>query len=210
MAIGLVAAPLPTSTNTWVAGPMISDPMDLNHREAKAFHERWAAQVKAALAEAERKQAELVAESERKAAEARQAEIGARPVPPKANTTPPTKAAPVQPPRDQWMETYNYWSARLPGTWFIADKGSWGAAVPDTGQVFIARRTPLYALKSVMLHEAAHVMQGRRFGGYAGARAALDPYGGVERTADCWALARGATWIGYGCDARAREGARLF
>ncbi len=212
MVVGLIAVPGSLSTNTWVAGPMISDPMDLNHIEAKAFHTRWAAAVKAAkaLEEAERAQAALVAESERKAAEAREA--GARTVPPKANTTPRTQAVPGKPapPRDEWMDTYNYWSSVLPGIWEIGDKGSWGAGVPDTGQVWIARRTPLYALKSIMLHEAGHVMQGRRFGGYAGAFAELGKYGGLEKTADCWAQARGATFLSYGCDAKAREGARLF
>lgn len=213
MAIGLCVVPSPLSTNTWVAGPMITDPMDLNHREAQAHHARWAAAVKAALEEAERKQAELVAESERKAAEARNS--GARPVPPKANTTSRTQTVPgkTQPPalpRDQWMETFNYWSARLPGIWSIEDKGSWGAAVPDTGQVFIARRTPLHALKSIMLHEAGHVRQGQVFGGCAGMARVLGPCDGsprglVERTADCWAQARGATFLTYGCDAEARN-----
>lgn len=207
MAVGLIVVPASLSTNTWVAGPMISDPMDLNHIEAQAFHTRWAVQVKAAKEEAARKEAEAA----RKAAEAAAAPRRTT-VPPKANTTPPTKAAPGQPaaPRDEWMDTYNYWSARLPGTWAIGDKGSWGAAVPDTGQVWIARRTPLYALKSVMLHESCHVRQGRVFGGYEAAKAALAPYGGVERTADACAKNMGATWIGYGVDAKAFEGARLF
>jgi hypothetical protein len=210
MAIGLSVVPGSLSLNTWVAGPMISDPMDLNHLEAQGQHARWAAQVKAAKEEAARKEAEAAAEAARKAAEAVAAPRRTA-APPKANTTPPTKAAPVQQaPRDQWMDTYNYWSARLPGTWAIGDKGSWGAAVPDTGQVWIARRTPLYALQGVMLHESCHVRQGRAFGGYAGAKAALAPYGGVERTADACAKNMGATWIGYGVDAKAFEGARLF
>lgn len=120
MAVGLFSVPGSLSMNTWVAGPMISDPMDLNHLEAKEQHARWAAQVKAAREEAERRQAELVAESERAAAAAREAARTnpGTPPPPKANTTPPRKPAPVpQPPRDEWMETYNYWSARLPGIW---------------------------------------------------------------------------------------------
>jgi hypothetical protein len=206
MAVGLFVVPGSLSLNTWVAGPMISDPMDLNHLEAQGQHARWAAQVKAAKEEAARREAEAAAEAVRQAVEAAAPRRTA--VPPKANTTPQTGQPAA--PRDAWMDTYNYWSTQLPGTWAIDDKGSWGAAVPDTGQVWIARRTPLYALKSVMLHESCHVRQGRVFGGYAAAKAALAPYGGVERTADACAKNMGATWIGYGVDAKAFEGARLF
>jgi hypothetical protein len=107
-------------------------------------------------------------EAERRAAAQEQARRATQVTPrPTPKPVPSTRAPqPLPPPTpkpvgDPWMETYNRLSATLPGTWAIGDKGSWGAAAPDTGQVWIARRTPLYALASVMLHESCHVRQGR-------------------------------------------------
>jgi hypothetical protein len=92
----------------------------------------------------------------------------------------------------------------------IGEMGAWGVTNLNTGQIWISPRTPSQYVSSVCLHEQAHRRQGAAFGGYNGAVAAMAEYGGIEITADCWALARGATWINYGCTAAGRIGAQQF
>jgi hypothetical protein len=144
-------------------------------------------------------------------------------VPPVTTTTtvalpppaPPTTTSRVvvpapQPPRPQiseWQQVFNEMAASLPGTYYAMDLGAWGKANLNTGEVYIAPRTPLVNLRSVMWHEAAHVMQGALYGGRAGADAALAPYGGIEVVADCMALEMGASWINYGCTDAGKQGA---
>jgi len=194
----------------WSGKVDAADPRDLNHREAVDHHARWAVQIKTQK-DQERAHAEQQAAQQKRQAEATRTttQVTPQPAKPAPVKTQPVPAPP-KPVGDPWMETYNRLSATLPGNWHIGDKGSWGAAAPDTGNVWIARRTPLYALASVMLHESCHVRQGRVFGGYKAAVTALAPYGGLERTADACAKNMGATWINYGVDAKAFEGARLF
>lgn len=129
--------------------------------------------------------------------------------------TSPQPQSPPAPPQpapqvDEWMAVFNEMTSTLPGHYTVADMGRWGATDLNSGMVYIARRTPFTYLRSVMLHESAHVLQGRRFGGYQAAVAALAPYGGIEVTADCKALTLGATWINYGCTQAGRTGAALF
>ncbi|MEU7524349.1 hypothetical protein AB0A74_01285 [Saccharothrix sp. NPDC042600] len=130
--------------------------------------------------------------------------------PPAPEYEAPPEPAPVEPEVDDWMAVFNEMAGSLPGYYLVEDKGMWGATQLSSGTVYIARRTPLVHLRSVMLHEAAHVLQGRRFGGYYEAQDALAAYGGIEVTADCKALEWGATWVHYGCTAAGREGASLF
>lgn len=206
----------------WTGRVDAADPMDLNHAEAVAFHARWASTVKAekervaAEAEAKRKAEEAAkAEADRKAAEeasqtASNTNVGSQPTrvapAPQNRTQQPAPA----PQGDAWLAAFNRYAGSLPGSYVVSDQGSWGATQLDTGQVYIARRTPLNLLYSVMVHESCHVRQGRAFGGYYGAVSALAPYGGIERTADACALNGGASWINYGVDAKARQGATLF
>jgi hypothetical protein len=111
---------------------------------------------------------------------------------------------------DEWMATFTAMASILPGKYFVEDKGNWGMTELKSSSVYIAPGTPLVHLRSVMIHEAAHVLQGRAFGGYYAAQRALAPYGGIEVTADCKALAMGATWVNYGCTASGQIGASLF
>jgi hypothetical protein len=124
---------------------------------------------------------------------------------------PTTLPAPLVPPAvSDWQAVFDRTAAELAGTFYAEDKGAWGATQLDTGEVWIAPRTPLSVLRSVMIHESAHVVQGRTFGGYFRAIETMAPYGGIEVTADCWALAHGATWTNYGCTSAGRRGAALF
>jgi len=124
----------------------------------------------------------------------------AHPAMPKpARKPPPPKvaAAPTVAPAVTWQSTFAALSARLPGTWIVQDRGAWGATDLNTGTVYIAPRTPLSKLSSVMYHESVHVLQGRVFGGRSGADAGLATYGGIEAVADCGARMLGATWTNY-------------
>lgn len=132
------------------------------------------------------------------------------PDPPQYESPPEPAPAPPEPVEDEWMAVFEEMASSLPGYYSVEDKGMWGATELSSGAVYIARRTPLVYLRSVMVHEAAHVLQGRRFGGYYEAQDALAPYGGIEVTADCKALQWGATWVHYGCTAAGQEGAALF
>lgn len=203
-------------TSQWAGRVDAADPMDLNHREAQARNVHWAAEVKAekeraAAAEAKRqadaKAAQEAAEAKRQQEAASNPRVQSTPAQPRPAN--PYVPAP-QPQADVWMQTFNAMASSLPGSYVVSDQGAWGATQLDTGQVYIARRTPLANLRSVMIHESCHVRQGRAFGGYYGAVAAMAPYGGIERTADACALNSGASWINYGVDAKARAGARLF
>lgn len=93
-------------------------------------------------------------------------------------------------------------AGQLPGEWAVGDNGSWGSTClragglcTHAGQVFIARRTPLNRLRSIMLHESIHIRQWRIYHEYL--IEALVPFGGVEAVADCGARMLGATWTGY-------------
>lgn len=114
------------------------------------------------------------------------------------NTTIVTKPkSPIATEPNDWDSIFNSMAAKLPGQYVIADKGSWGATDLRTGIVYIARRTPLQYLKSVMLHESIHVRQGYVYGNINTARAALANFGGLEAIADCGAKLLGATWTNY-------------
>ena len=126
-------------------------------------------------------------------------------------TSTPVVPAPQPPQISDWQQVFNEMASSLPGIYYAMDLGAWGKANLNTGEVYIAPRTPLIYLRSVMLHEAAHVMQGAVYGGREGADQALAPYGGIEVVADCMAVEMGATWIGYGCtDAGKRGAAQVF
>lgn len=195
------------------------DPRDINRAEAIAHHARWAASVKAEkeriAAEEKRKadEAERVRQEEaRKASQVAQQPTTPTRVAPRPTAVAPPVQKPVQPaPQgDAWMNAFNHYRSQLPGTYIVQDMGSYGAAQLDDGTVYIARRTPLNLLWSVMAHESCHVRQGRAFNGYYGAVQALAPYGGIERTADACAANMGATWFHYGITPAARQGAQLF
>jgi hypothetical protein len=96
-----------------------------------------------------------------------------------------------------WQSVFNSMKSKLPGTYIVADKGSWGATDLSSGTVYIAPRTPLKYLDDVMLHESVHVRQGRVYGNISSARSALAPFGGLEPVADCGAKMLGATWTNY-------------
>lgn len=132
-----------------------------------------------------------------------------KPAPEAAEAPAPNVEPPPLPLPDDWQSTFQRLSSTLPGTWAVADRGSWGATRLSTGEVYVSPDTPLWALPSVMLHEAAHVIQGRKWGGHKGATAKLAQFGGIEVVADCMALLMGATWIDYGCPAEGRHGALL-
>jgi hypothetical protein len=109
----------------------------------------------------------------------------------------PTKTIPVAPQTTDWESIFNTLKGSLPGNYIVADKGSWGATDLSSGTVYIAPRTPLKYLKSVMLHESLHVRQGYVYGNINAARAALSAFGGLEPVADCGARMLGATWTNY-------------
>ncbi len=118
-------------------------------------------------------------------------------------TTPvaPKPVAP-KPAGDPWMATFSRLAASLPGEWYVRDAGALGATClraggpcAHAGQVFIARRTPLNQLASVMKHESMHVRQSRIYG--LNVITALAPFGGIEAVADCGARMLGATWTHY-------------
>ena len=109
----------------------------------------------------------------------------------------PAPAAPPAPQGCDWDTEYHNATAGQPGTWTVEDQGAWGRTYPDTGQVYIAPRTPCDLVRSVVLHETCHVKQGQIYGGLNPAIAALEPYGGVEVNADACARHTGATWTNY-------------
>lgn len=96
----------------------------------------------------------------------------------------------------------NWMEALLPqvdpsgyGHWIFERNGSWGAT-DSQSNVWIDPDMPLEYRYSVMIHEYAHVLQDRQYGGLDAARGVED----IESDADCYALAHGATWINYGCN----------
>jgi hypothetical protein len=90
-------------------------------------------------------------------------------------------------------------------TWVFERNGSWGAS--DGQTVWIDPDLPSDKRFSVMVHEYSHVLQVRVYGSMDGSVAGLSALigGGIadvtanESTADCMALALGATWVNYGC-----------
>jgi len=90
-------------------------------------------------------------------------------------------------------------------TWVFERNGSWGAS--DGYTVWIDPDLPSDKRFSVMVHEYSHVLQVRVYGSMDGSVAGLSALvgGGAtdvsanESTADCMALALGATWVNYGC-----------
>lgn len=125
---------------------------------------------------------------------------------------PKTKDISQSHPETSWQEVFNSMKSRLPGTYIISDKGSWGATDLSNGIVYIAPRTPLKYLDDVMLHESIHVRQGRIYGDIDTARSALAPFGGLEPVADCGAKMLGATWTNYvsSCTANMNHAARAM
>lgn len=87
--------------------------------------------------------------------------------------------------------------------WHVADKGAWGATMLDTGDIYIAPRTPLADLYSVAVHEYGHAITGHLYGGFYPAQNVADRlFGqqgeyGLEIEADCMARVEGATWTNY-------------
>ena len=90
-------------------------------------------------------------------------------------------------------------------TWVFERNGSWGAS--DGYTVWIDPDLPSDKRFSVMVHEFSHVLQVRVYGSMDASVAGLSALigGGTtdvtanESTADCMALALGATWVNYGC-----------
>lgn len=107
-----------------------------------------------------------------------------------------------------WQATFDAFAASHPGpAWVVADRGAWGRTESSTAsdvKIFIAPRTPEGKLRSVMLHEYAHYRQAQAFGGIG---TAIATYGAplLDASADCWAKAHGATWLGYGCTAAGQQ-----
>lgn len=87
--------------------------------------------------------------------------------------------------------------------WHVADRGAWGATQLDTGDIWIAPRTPLEDLYSVAVHEYGHAITGHLYGGFYPAQNAADAlFGqqgeyGLEVEADCMARVEGATFTNY-------------
>jgi len=89
--------------------------------------------------------------------------------------------------------------------WVFERNGSWGAS--DGHTVWIDPDLPSDKRFSVMVHEFSHVLQVRVYGSMDASVAGLSALigGGTtdvtanESTADCMALALGATWVNYGC-----------
>lgn len=87
--------------------------------------------------------------------------------------------------------------------WHVADRGAWGATQLDTGDIWIAPRTPLADLYSVAVHEYGHAITGHLYGGFYPAQNAADRlFGqqgeyGLEVEADCMARVEGATFTNY-------------
>lgn len=87
--------------------------------------------------------------------------------------------------------------------WHVGDRGAWGATQLDTGDIWIAPRTPLADLYSVVVHEYGHAISGHLYGGFYPAQDAADRlFGqqgeyGLEVEADCMARVEGATFTNY-------------
>lgn len=100
--------------------------------------------------------------------------------------------------------------------WHVQDRGYWGAANLDTGDIYIAPRAPVDKLVSIVLHEYGHALAGYLYGGKLRAQTAADQYfgqigeRGLEIEADCMARVEGATWTWYTpcADSHWRDGAR--
>lgn len=101
--------------------------------------------------------------------------------------------------------------ARIPGyvpggiRWHVSSRyGHWGATDLATGDIFISPSVGTGHLDAVVRHEYAHVLTVRAYRGdwraaKSGTNAAFGGSGrtGVERAADCMALALGASWTQY-------------
>jgi hypothetical protein len=102
-----------------------------------------------------------------------------------------------------------------PKRFVLEDKGSWGVADWYHDTVYIAPRTPASKLRSVLIHEQAHLDHARTYGGDIDALThdANRVFGGsglsgAERAADCIALLHGASWTHYtGCSDLAQQDA---
>jgi hypothetical protein len=102
-------------------------------------------------------------------------------------------------------DAINHIRTYYPGiaTWHVVDKGAWGATDLGTGDIYIAPRTPVDKLLSVVEHEYMHALTGHMYGGYYSAQAVADRlFGqsgemGLEIEADCMARVDGATWTWY-------------
>ena len=87
--------------------------------------------------------------------------------------------------------------------WHVGDKGGWGATNLNTGDIWIAPRAPLDKLRSIVVHEYAHAITGKLYGGFYPAEDAADRLFGIsgelglEYEADCMARVEGATWTWY-------------
>ena len=87
--------------------------------------------------------------------------------------------------------------------WHAQDLGAWGETNMYTGDIYIAPRTPLADLLSVVEHEFMHALTGYMYGGMANAQVAADRLFsqsgemGLEIEADCMARVDGATWTWY-------------
>jgi hypothetical protein len=153
--------------------------------------------------------AQVVPESSRPAAtHAKVIEVGAVAV---ADTVRPTVQRPAViaprahtgwPALDQAIEKIPHYYEGV-ATWHVGDRGGWGLTYLNTGDIYIAPRTPADRLVDVVLHEYAHALTVRLYGGANGLIAAADRHfqqPGVpsyEIEADCMALVEGATWTWY-------------
>jgi hypothetical protein len=121
-------------------------------------------------------------------------------------------AAPLPEPAAASGSSGNWMTDLLPqvdpggiATWVFERNGSWGAS--DGHTVWIDPDLPSDKRLSVMVHEYSHALQVRVYGSMDASVAGLSALigGGTndvtanESTADCMALALGATWINYGC-----------
>jgi len=116
--------------------------------------------------------------------------------------------------------------ARIPNyrsgiaTWVVTDRyGHWGATDLANGDIYISPNIPASKIYSVASHEYAHARTLDNYGWNRGAaNVALNRWFGGgdvaarERSADCMAIAQGATWTNYtSCqNDHWREGSRIL
>jgi hypothetical protein len=116
--------------------------------------------------------------------------------------------------------------ARIPNhrsgvaTWFVTNRyGHWGATDLANGDIYISPNIPASKVYAVASHEYAHARTLYNYGwNLRAANVALNAWFGGgdvaarERSADCMAIAEGATWTNYtSCqNEHWRQGARIL
>lgn len=144
---------------------------------------------------------------------------------PKAKAPAAVTTAPVTHGPTTWL-LLNQAIARIPGyqngvaTWEVTSRyGHWGATDLSNGRIYISPNVSASRVYDVAAHEYGHARAGYNYGwDQQSANLALSRWfgGGTtaarERSADCMAIALGATWTSYtSCaDARWRQGARIL